>query len=454
MVNQSELEERPYQAPIAGWKNPCDRPSLPGVFRSIRLPESARWIRRFLAFVGPGYLVAVGYMDPGNWATDLAAGSAYNYRLLSVVLLSSLLAMFLQTLSARLGIVTGRDLAQACRDAYPKPLTNFLWLSAEVAIVACDVAEVLGAAIALNLLFHLPLIAGVVITALDVLLILGLQNRSFRFIEILVITLIVTMIAIFGFELALSGPAWRDAASNLIPRGEILHNRAMLYVSLGILGATVMPHNLYLHSSIVQTRDFQRDDAGIEEAVRLSTWDSAIALTLAFFVNAAILLLAASAFHAHGKFEVASIQEAYKLLNPLLGATLATPLFAVALLASGQNSTITGTMAGQVVLEGFTRFHLKPWARRLISRLLAIVPAIVVIASMGESGVEKLLLFSQVVLSAQLVFAVWPLVQFTSDEEKMGRFVSPPGVRAVGWISTFAIGALNVYLIALGIQGG
>lgn len=400
-----------------------------------------------LAFVGPGYLVAVGYMDPGNWATDIEGGAKFNYLLLSVVLISSLMAMFLQALSAKLGIATGRDLAQACRDAYSKQTSVLLWLSAEVAIVACDLAEVIGAAIALNLLFHLPLVWGVALTGLDVLLVLGLQSKGFRWIEILVITLIATMMVIFGIEMVLAKPQWHSVMVGLIPRTSFVTDHKQLYLALGILGATVMPHNLYLHSSIVQTRNFGKSLAEMKDAIRLSIIDSSVALTLAFFVNAAILIVSAAVFFRAGKTEVSEIKEAYRLISPLVGASFAAPLFAIALLASGQNSTLTGTLAGQIVMEGFVSIRLKPWLRRMISRLLALTPALWAVWRYGEGGLDSLMLFSQVVLSAQLSFAVIPLIQFTSDKEKMGPFVNRTAVRWIGWGMAVAIAMLNIWLI-------
>ena len=431
----------------SGWHSAVRQPSLPEVHRSIAIPQDARFWRRLLAFVGPGYLVAVGYMDPGNWATDISGGAQFNYRLLSVILISNFLAIFLQALSAKLGIVTGRDLAQACRDAYSKPVSILLWLSAEIGIIACDIAEVIGAAIALKLLFNLPMVLGVILTSLDVLLVLALQHKGFRWIEALVITLIATMMLIFGIELIYARPEWGSVIAGFIPDPQIVRDPKMLYIALGILGATVMPHNLYLHSSIVQTRRIGKSAAEIKDAIRMSTTDSTIALMLALFVNAAILILAAATFYRTGHHEVDTIQRAYQLVSPLLGATLATPLFAIALLASGQNSTLTGTMAGQVVLEGFTNFHIAPWLRRLISRSLAIVPAIFAIARFGEHGSDQLLIFSQVVLSIQLSFAVVPLIQFTSDPEKMGRFVNGRLTKYAGWCAAFVIAVLNIYLV-------
>jgi manganese transport protein len=435
-----------------GWRGEVGNPSLGEVHRSI--PVTGRtWLRRMLAFIGPGYLIAVGYMDPGNWYTDIAGGSAYKYTLLSVVVFSSILAIFLQALSAKLGLVTGRDLAQACRDSYPKAASNLLWISAEIAIVACDLAEVIGAAIALNLLFGLPLMIGVIVTALDVLIVLALQHRGFRWVEALVMLLIGSMIVAFTIETVISRPVWSEVFQGLKPSVAILQNREMLFVSLGILGATVMPHNLYLHSSIIQTRAHDRSEKGVLEAIRMAYTDSTIALTLALFVNAAILVVAAAVFFKAGHTEVADIQSAYHLLTPLLGVSIAAPLFAVALLASGQNSTLTGTLAGQVILEGFTKFRMEPWLRRMVSRLIAIVPAIAVIYFAGEKGISNLMIWSQVVLSAQLTFAVVPLIQFTSDRAKMGVFVNGLGVRTLGWASALLIFLLNAYLIYRQVRG-
>ena len=402
-----------------------------------------------LAFAGPGYLVAVGYMDPGNWATDLGGGSRFGYTLLSVVLLSSLMAMFLQALSAKLGIATGRDLAQACREHYSRRVSLFLWVICELAIAACDLAEVLGSAVALKLLFGVPMLAGVLLTGLDVLLILALQGRGFRIVEALVITVIATIGGCFLYEIFISQPLWREAAVGLIPRMEILRNREMLYISIGILGATVMPHNLYLHSSLVQTRAFGSSSSDRREAVRYAEIDSALALGVSFFINAAILVLAAAAFHRRGLYEVADIDQAYKLLSPVLGASIASTVFAVALLCSGQNSTLTGTLAGQIVMEGFLDLHLAPWLRRLVTRSLAILPAALVIGIMGEGQVTRLLILSQVVLSFQLPFAVVPLVIFTNDRRKMGEFANSRLTVAVAWFVTAAIIGLNALLLVL-----
>ena len=438
-----ELDARP----TAGWRYPVTIPSLPEVFRSIVVPKDASAWRRFLAFFGPGYLIAVGYMDPGNWATDISGGSVYNYALLSVIMLANFTAIYLQALAAKLGIVTGRDLAQACRDAYPKPTAIFLWLSAEVGIIACDVAEVIGSGIALNLLFHIPLIVGCALTALDVLLVLALQGRGFRYVEALVITLIGTMMVIFTIEMIYAHPDWAPALAGFIPRPQIVKDPAELYIALGILGATVMPHNLYLHSSIVQTRGFGHSLRELKGAIRASYTDSTIALTLALFVNAALLILAAAVFYRSGHHEIGDIQGAYKLLTPLMGVGLATPLFAIALLASGQNSTLTGTMAGQIILEGFTHFKIPAWVRRLISRGLAIVPTLFVVGHYGMGGTGKLLVFSQVVLSVQLSFAVIPLVAFTSSKAKMGPFVNGWATKAIGWSLAAVILGLNAYLV-------
>ena len=447
VMTEPELEPEESEVRHHGWRRKGTDPSLPEVNRSIHVPGKKHFWRRALAFAGPGYLIAVGYMDPGNWATDITAGSVYNYSLLSVVLMANFIAIFLQALSAKLGIVAERDLAQACRDAYSRPVSIGLWLSAELGIVACDVAEVLGSAIALNLLFKLPLVWGVALTALDVLIVLALQHKGFRLIEAFVITLIATMMIIFGIEIFYSRPDWSATMRGFIPTAQIVSDPKMLYIALGILGATVMPHNLYLHSSIVQTRRHGRTVADLRDALRYSYTDSTIALTLALFVNAAILIVAAATFYRTGHHEVGEIQDAYKLLSPLLGVAVATPLFAVALLASGQNSTLTGTLAGQIVLEGFTEFRIPPWARRLISRSLAIVPSIFVVAWYGDRGMGALLLFSQVVLSAQLSFAVIPLIQFTSDRSKMGEFVNGPVTRITGWTLAAVIAGLNAYLI-------
>ena len=433
-----------------GWRSQPIANSLREVHGSIAVPTGPGFWRKLLAFAGPGYLVAVGYMDPGNWATDLAGGARYGYTLLSVILLSNLMAILLQALSVRLGIGSGRDLAQACRDSYSRPVTIGLWILCEIAIAACDLAEVVGAAIALNLLFGLPLMWGVCLTALDVMIILFLQNKGFRYVEALVVALIVCIAACFAFEIWLSKPAIGAVAEGFIPRTEILTNPAMLYIALGILGATVMPHNLYLHSSIVQTRRYVDTVASKQEAIRFATLDSSIALMSALFINAAILILSAAVFHGTEHSEVADIGDAYQLLSPLLGASAASTLFAVALLCSGQNATLTGTLAGQIVMEGFVNIRLRPWLRRLITRLVAIIPAVIVIALYGEQGTGALLILSQVVLSLQLPFAVFPLVRLTGREQWMGKFANGPLTAAVAWAMTAGLIGLNgVLLVAM-----
>ncbi len=428
-----------------GWRRSRVAPSLQEVYRSIDIGHGG-FFRKLLAFAGPGYLVAVGYMDPGNWATDLAGGSRFGYSLLSIVLLSNLLAVLLQGLASKLGIVTGRDLAQACRDHYSRPVSIALWLICEVAIAACDLAEVIGSAIALNLLFHLPLTIGVLVTGLDVLLLLSLQNRGVRLLEALVITLIATIGLCFLFEIVLAHPDMAALAKGFAPSTDLIVNRDMLYISIGILGATVMPHNLYLHSSIVQTRRYEESAAGKREAVTFAFFDSTIALSFAFFINAAILIMAAATFHTSGHNAVAEIQDAHKLLTPLLGAGASTA-FALALLASGQNSTVTGTLAGQIVMEGFLNVRIRPWMRRLITRLIAIVPAALVAMFYGASGTAKLLILSQVILSLQLSFAVFPLVLFTSDKVKMGTFVNAPWLKTLAWSAALLIAVLNAWLL-------
>ncbi len=430
-----------------GWTRAATSLSLPEVHGSIAVPHDAGFWRKLFAFAGPGYLVAVGYMDPGNWATDLAGGARYGYTLLSVILISNLMAILLQALAVRLGIGSGRDLAQACRDSYSRPVTIVLWILCEIAIAACDLAEVIGAAIALNLLFGLPLIWGVSLTALDVLIVLFLQHKGFRYVESLVIALIVAIAACFAVELFLAKPDMGDVLVGFIPRGEILANPDMLYIALGILGATVMPHNLYLHSSIVQTRRYLDTQAGKTEAIKFASIDSSVALMSALFINAAILIMSAAAFHGSGNEAVADIGDAYKLLSPLLGTTAAGVLFAVALLCSGQNATLTGTLAGQIVMEGFVNIRLRPWLRRLITRLVAIIPAIITVALYGEEGTGALLILSQVILSLQLSFAVFPLVSFTSNRAKMGELVAPRWMQVLGWSVAVIIAALNVWLL-------
>jgi manganese transport protein len=430
------------------------RPSLPDVFSSVRLTQSRGFWRRVLGFLGPGFLISVGYMDPGNWATDLAGGSRYGYTLLFVIMISNLMAILLQSLALKLGIASERDLAQACRETYSHPTAIFLWLFAEVAIGACDLAEVIGSAIALQLLFHIPLLIGVLITGTDVLLILLLQNRGFRYLEALVITLIGTIAVLFGIEIFLSRPEWQAITRNLvIPSAAIVTDPKMLYIAISILGATVMPHNLYLHSSIVQTRDYKRTSEGKREAIRFANIDSATALMLALFVNAAILVLAAAVFHKGGHSEVAEIGDAYKLLTPMLGFSGASTMFALALLASGQNSTITGTLAGQVVMEGFIHLRLAPWLRRLITRSLAIIPTVIVTVLYGERGTANLLILSQVILSMQLSFAVFPLVALTSDRKRMGEFVNHVWLKYLSYAIASLIAGLNVWLLIQTFRG-
>ncbi len=425
-----------------------DRRSLPEVHGTIPIPLGGPPWKKMLAFAGPGYLVAVGYMDPGNWATDIAGGAKFGYTLLSVIVLSNFMAILLQSLSARLGIASGRDLAQACRDSYSKRTTLILWILCEIAIAACDLAEVLGAAIALQLLFGIPLLWGVCLTAMDVFLVLYLQNRGFRYVEAIVLTLILGIAGCFAIELWMARPDPLALAAGLVPQVEILRNPEMLYISIGILGATVMPHNLYLHSSIVQTRMYGDSFEGKKEAIRYATIDSTVALMSALFINAAILIMAAAVFYPDPRLrDVADIGDAYLLLNPLLGATVASTLFAVALLFAGQNATLTGTLAGQIVMEGFLNLRLRPWLRRLITRLIAIVPAIIVIAINGEEGSGPLLVLSQVILSLQLPFAIFPLLQFTSSEKLMGPFAIGLWIKALAWPVCIIIAALNVYLL-------
>ena len=436
-----------------GWRHAVARPSLPEIYRSLSIPQSAGFLRKLLAFAGPGYLVAVGYMDPGNWATDLAGGSKYNYTLLSVIFVSNMMAVLLQALAIKLGVVTGRDLAAACRDHYSRPVSFLLWIEAEIAIAACDLAEVIGSAIALNLLFHIPLLWGVCLTSLDVLLILFLQQKGFRLVEALVISLIGVIGVCFGLEILFSQPSLIGIAKGFfIPSAQIIRDPGMLYIAIGILGATVMPHNLYLHSALVQTRDFDRTPKGKREAIRFGTIDSTIALTFALLVNAAILIVSAATFYRHGYNNVAEIGDAHKLLTPLLGVTGASTMFALALLASGQNSTLTGTLAGQVVMEGFLNIRLRPWLRRLITRGVAIVPAVIVTALWGTGGTAKLLVLSQVILSMQLSFAVFPLVTFTSDRKKMGEFANAFWLKSLSWFTAVLIALLNVWLLVLAFR--
>ena len=424
-------------------------PSLPEAYRSISTDKGS-WIKRFFAFAGPGYLVSVGYMDPGNWGTDLAGGAKYGYALLWVILASNLMAMLLQTLCARLGLVTGKDLAQACRDYYKKPAAIVLWLLCEIAIIACDLAEVIGSAVALYLLFKIPLMWGVLITGFDVLLLLGMMHFGFRKIEAIVVTLVATIGLCFAAEIFFAKPVWGDVAAGLIPslpKNSAYPSNDSFIIALGILGATVMPHNLYLHTSLVQTRNTDKTPDGVKQAIKFNTIDTIVALGAAFFVNAAILVLAGAVFHTTGHQDVEELQEAYKLLSPTLGAGLASTLFAVALLASGQSSTITGTLAGQIVMEGFLNIRIAPWLRRLITRGLAIIPALFLISASGGKDTVQLLILSQVVLSMQLSFAIFPLMMFTSDKRRMGQFVNNLPTKIIGYLVCTVIAALNIYLL-------
>ena len=456
MLSPPELPVIPsaQTSPDQGWRHAVARPSLPEIYRSLPIP-------RRLAFC------ANSWPSPGRdtswpWATWTRAtgprtwpgGSKYNYSLLSVIMLSNLMAILLQTLAIKLGVVTGRDLAAACRDHFSRPVSFVFWIGAEIAIAACDLAEVIGSAIALNLLFHIPLIWGVCLTSLDVLLILFLQQKGFRLVEALVISLIGVIGVCFGLEILFSKPSLLGIAQGFfIPSAQIIRDPGMLYIAIGILGATVMPHNLYLHSALVQTRNFERTAEGKREAIRFGTIDSTIALTFALLVNAAILIVSAATFYSHGYNDVAEINDAHKLLTPLLGVTGASTMFALALLASGQNSTLTGTLAGQVVMEGFLNIRLRPWLRRLITRCVAIVPAVIVTAFWGTGGTAKLLVFSQVILSMQLSFAVFPLVMFTSDRRKMGEFTNAPWLKSLAWVTAILIAVLNVWLLALAFRG-
>lgn len=432
-------------SPTPGWQRPRGDASLLEVFRSIPVTASATTWRKFLAFLGPGYLVAVGYMDPGNWATSLAGGAQFGYALLVVALVSNIMAILLQSLCARLAIATGRDLAQACRDAFPRWISWPLWLFAELAICATDLAEVIGTAIALNLLFKIPLEIGVMITALDVFLILWLQNKGFRWVEAIIIALIGVIALCFAIQIALADPNWGEVIRGFAPTTDVITNPNMLYLALGIIGATVMPHNLYLHSGIVQTRAYGDTLPEKHEALKFATLDSTVALMFALTINASILILAAATFHKSGQHEVSELAKAHELLAPLLGASIAPALFGIALLCCGITSTVTATMAGQIVMEGFINIRLPGWARRLITRLVAIVPAIAVTLIYGEGQTAKLLILSQVILSFQLPFAVVPLVMFTASRKKMGALVAPL------WLSLFA-GVIAAIIIALNVK--
>ncbi|WP_185851233.1 Nramp family divalent metal transporter [Blattabacterium cuenoti] len=432
---------------IKGWKKENKYPTLPEVFSSVSIPKKKGKWRKIFSFTGPGLLIAVGYMDPGNWATDIAGGSKFGYMLLSVIFISNIFAMILQYLALKLGIVCERDLAQACRDHYSPFINLFLWILCEIAISACDLAEIIGSVLALKLLFEIPLTFGVLITSIDVLLILFFQYKGFRYIESVVAILILTILVCFSFEIISSKPEFFQILKGFIPNHEIIKNSNSLYISIGILGATVMPHNLYLHSSIIQTRNYPRTIKGKKMAIKYATIDSTLSLTLAFFVNAAILIISASTFHKTGHTEVADIMDAHKLLTPILGSSLSGIFFALALLASGQNSTLTGTLAGQIIMEGFLQIRLKPWIRRLVSRLLAIVPAMIFSIFYGEKGTTQLLIISQIILSMQLSFAIIPLVCFTGDYKKMGNFVNSPILKTLAWLITIIILILNLFLI-------
>lgn len=443
------MSAEPTSPTASAWpQDPGHAPSLGAMHASVAVPSGGHWWFRLLAFLGPGYMVSVGYMDPGNWATDIAGGAQFGYLLLSVILLSNLMAIVLQGLSARLGIATGRDLAQSCRDHFSKPVNLCLWLLCELAIIACDLAEVIGTAIALKLLFGLPLLMGAIITAVDVVLVLWLMNRGFRALEAFVIALLLVIFACFAIQIALAAPPLRAVLGGFIPRAEVVTNPHALYLAIGIIGATVMPHNLYLHSSIVQTRAYPRTDPGRRSALRWAVTDSTLALMLALFINAAILILAAAVFHANGRTDVQEIEQAYELLAPMLGVGVASTLFAVALLASGINSTVTATLAGQIVMEGFLRLRIAPWARRLLTRGIAIVPVVVVTALYGEQGTARLLVLSQVVLSMQLPFAVIPLVMFVGNKARMGALVAPRWLLGLAWGIAGVIVVLNVKLLA------
>ena len=433
--------------PQPGWRSERGEASLSDVHRSIAVRPSGPGWRRAAAFVGPGYLVAVGSMDPGNWATSLAGGSKFGYTLLVVALVSNIMAIVLQSLCARLAIASGRDLAQACRDAYPKPVSFVLWLLAEIAIIATDIAEVIGTAIGLNLIFGIPLELGVIITALDVFLILYLQKLGFRWVEALVITLLGVIALCFAIQIALADPDWGQVVRGFAPTTEIVRNPEMLYLALGILGATVMPHNLYLHSGIVQTRAYGASLPEKRQALKYATIDSTVALMFALTINASILILAAATFHKTGQTAVAELGDAHKLLGPLLGLAIAPTLFGIALLCCGINSTVTATLAGQIVMEGFLKIRLPPWLRRLHTRGIAIIPAAAVTIWYGDSGTAQLLILTQVVLSLQLSFAVFPLVMFTADRTKMGELVAPRWLVAFAVLIALVIAALNLKLL-------
>ncbi len=438
---------KPAPPPDSKWRQERGEPSLIDVFRSIKINRSGGMFRRAMAFVGPGYLVSVGYMDPGNWATSIAGGAQFGYTLLFVALLSNIMAIILQSLCARLAIGSGRDLAQACRDAFPKTVSFILWIFAEIAIIATDIAEVVGTAIGLNLLFGIPLEIGVIITALDVFIILWLQRLGFRWVEAFIISLLGVIFVCFFFQIAMADPDWGGVIKGFAPTADIVRNPQMLYLALGIIGATVMPHNLYLHSGIVQTRDYGQSLPEKREALRFATWDSTVALMFALLVNASILILAAATFYRTGRTEVSELGDAHAMLAPLLGSLLAPKLFAISLLACGLNSTVTATLAGQIVMEGFLNIRLPAWARRLATRLVAIGPAALVTIYYGSSGTGPLLILSQVILAFQLPFAIVPLVMFTRDKAKMGALVAPGWLTAVAAVIAAIIIALNMKLL-------
>jgi manganese transport protein len=447
MSRNIQSTQYPASAPKNGWRKESINKSLPEVFSTIKVPVNGKFWKTLFAFSGPGLMVAVGYMDPGNWATDIAGGAQYGYTLLSVILISNFFAIILQYLSLKLGVATERDLAQACRDHYRPAISFGLWILCEVAIAACDLAEVIGSALAFNLLFGIPLTIGVLITALDVLLILFFQSKGFRLIESIVAALILVIIGCFIYEMVASHPQYCSILKGMLPQLKVVTNPSMLYIAIGILGATVMPHNMYLHSSIIQTRNYPRNNEGKKLAIKFGAIDSTVSLLFAFFINAAILIVAAASFHNSGHKDVADITVAYKLLAPLLGAGLASTVFAIALLASGQNSTLTGTLAGQIVMEGFLHIRLKPWLRRLITRVIAIIPAFIVTLIYGEKGIANLLVLSQVILSMQLSFAVIPLIIFTNDRLKMGVFANSTPTKIIAWVVAGIILVLNLYLL-------
>jgi manganese transport protein len=440
--------------PHQGWRKDRGEPSLLDVFRTVPVRADAGWFRKVLAFVGPGYLVSVGYMDPGNWATSIAGGAQFGYTLLVIALMSNVMAIILQSLCARLAIGSGRDLAQACRDAFPKPVAFVLWVFAEIAIIATDIAEVVGTAIGLNLLFGIPLEIGVIITALDVFLILWLQKLGFRYVEAFIMALLGVIFACFFVQIAIADPVWGDVIKGFAPTTAVVSNPAMLYLALGIIGATVMPHNLYLHSGVVQTRAYGESLPEKREALKFATIDSTVALMFALFVNASILILAAATFHKSGNTTVTDLGDAHSMLAPLVGSLLAPKLFAISLLACGLNSTVTATLAGQIVMEGFLNIRLPAWMRRLITRMVAIVPAAGVTIYYGAEGTGTLLILSQVILAFQLPFAVVPLVTFTRDKAKMGALVAPGWLTSVAAVIAVIIIALNVKLLWDVLIGG